>query len=116
MITPYRGSLLELFFSFGLEKCIVCGVCGRQTPSFEPTSALCDTQTANSSMQELVLENQKQKLYKTCFRYKKETRHLESKHLSQPPKYLIIIIMIFNYINDNVTKNMGLWLQNKIWI
>ena len=56
-------------------------------------------------MQELVLQGHKQKLYKTCSRYEKDTWHVEYKHLLQPPNDLIITIDRFNYVNDIITKN-----------
>ena len=46
-----------------------------------------------------------QKLEKFCFRCKKNTWHVESNYISQPSKYLIIIVNRFRYINNNVTKD-----------
>ena len=48
------------------------------------------------------------KLYKTCSRCKKEPWHVESKHLLQPPNYLIITVKRSNYINNIITQNSSL--------
>ena len=61
----------------------------------------------NAPIQKLVIQEQKQKNYKTCSRCKKNTWHVEYNHLLQPPKYLITANR-FNYINNEVTKNMCL--------
>ena len=57
-------------------------------------------------MQELVLQWHKQKKIpkacKTCSCHKKDTWHVESKHMLQPPKYLNVIVNRFNYINDRI--------------
>ena len=47
----------------------------------------------------------KQNLFKNCLACKKDTWHVESKHILQPPKFLITIVNRFNYINNIVTKN-----------
>ena len=39
------------------------------------------------------------------FRCKKNTWHVESDYISQPPKYLIIVVNRFRYINNNFTKD-----------
>ena len=106
--TFYRDSLSGRLFSFVLEKYIVCDICGLISPSFERTSLLYITPTNNASLQELVLQDHKQKLYKTCSCCKKDTWHVESEHLLQPPNYLIITVNRFNYINDIITKNKSL--------
>ena len=59
---------------------------------------------------ELVVQEHKQKLYKACSRCKKDTWHVESKHILQPPKYLIIIVNRFNCMNNSFTKNRNLIL------
>ena len=87
---PYYGSndynstgvsLFEKLFSFMLEKYIVCDACGLRSPSFESSSVLYITPTCTSSMQELIKQGMKQKLEKSCFRYKKNTWHVESNYL-----------------------------------
>ena len=109
---PYCGSnynnstgvsLSEILFSFLLEKYIVCDACGLRTPSFESSSVLYIISTCTSSMQELIKHGIKQKWENSCFRCKKNTWHVESNYLSQPPKYLIIVVNRFRYIN-NFTK------------
>ena len=62
-----------------------------EIPSFESSSVLYITPTCTSSMQELIKQGMKQKLEKSCFRCK-NTWHVESNHLLQPPKYLIIVV------------------------
>ena len=42
---------------------------------------------------------------KSRFRCKKNTWHVESNHILQPPKYLIIVVDWFRYINNNFTKD-----------
>ena len=100
-----RVSLSEILFSFMLEKYIVCDACGLRSPSFESSRVLYITPTCTSSMQELIKQGMKQKLEKSCFRYKKNTWHVESNHLLQPPKYLVIVVNRFRYINNNFTKD-----------
>ena len=41
---------------------------------------------------------------KSCFQCKKNIWHIESNHVLQPPKYLILIVDRFRYTNNNVTK------------
>ena len=42
---------------------------------------------------------------KPCFRCKKNTWHVESNYILQPPTYLIIIIDRFRYTGNNLTKD-----------
>ena len=42
--------------------------------------------------------------YKTCS-CGRDTWHIESKHILQPPKYLIIIVIRITYSNNRITKN-----------
>ena len=53
----------------------------------------------------LILEGLQQKLQKSCSRCNKNTRHVESSYILQPPKYLLLFVNRFRYINDNVTKD-----------
>ena len=99
------ASLSEILFSFMLEKCIVCDACGLRSPSFESSSELYITPTYTSSMQELIKQGMKQKLEKSCFRCKKSTWHVEFDYLLQSPKYLIIVVNRFRYINNSFTKD-----------
>ena len=44
-------------------------------------------------------------MQKSCPRCKKNTRHVESSYILQPPKYLLLFVNRFRYINNNVTKD-----------
>ena len=46
-----------------------------------------------------------QKLLKSCSRCNKNTWHVESNHILQPPKYLIVIVKRFTYINNIIHKD-----------
>ena len=59
---------------------------------------ICKTPTNNAPMPELVLQDHKQKLYKTW--------HVGSKHLLQSPNRLAITVN--RYINNNITKNRSI--------
>ena len=61
--------------------------------------------TDTSSIQNLILEGLQQKLKNSCSRYNKNTRHVESSYILQPPKYLLLFVNRFRYINNNVTKD-----------
>ena len=99
------GSLSDILFSFVLEKYIVCGVCGLRSPPFESRSVLYISPTDTSSMQNLILQGLHQKLQKSCSRCNKNTWHVESSYILQPPKYLFLFVNWFRYINNNVTKD-----------
>ena len=45
------------------------------------------------------------KLEKSCFRCKKNTWHVESIYILQPPKYLANVVNRFTYINNDFTKD-----------
>ena len=98
-------SLSEILFSFMLEKYFVSDACGLRSPSFESGSVLYSTSTYTSSMQELFRQGIQQKIEKTCFGCKTNTWHDESNYILQPPKYLIIVVGRFRYINNNLTKD-----------
>ena len=100
--SPTGASLSDILFSFVLDKYIVCDVCGLRSPSFESSSVLYISPTDTSSMQNLILEGLQQKLQKPC---NKNTRHIESSYILQPPKYLFLFVNRFRYINDNITKD-----------
>ena len=51
------------------------------------------------------MEGLQQKLQKSCSRCNKNTRHIESNHILQPPKYLLLFVNRFRYINNNITKD-----------
>ena len=103
--SPTGASLSDILFSFVLEKYIVCDVCGLRSPLFESSSVLYISLTDTSSMQNLILEGLQQKLQKSCSRCNKNTRHFESGYILQPPKYLLLFVNRFRYIDNNVTKD-----------
>ena len=99
--------------SFVLEKCIICDICTVKSPAFETTSLLYVTPTDCTSMQELLMQEHKQKLNNTCACCGRDTWHIESKRIWhiiskqiwQPPKYLIIIVKRITCSNNRITKN-----------
>ena len=93
-------SLTDILFSFMLEKYIVCDGCKLRSPAFESSSVLHITPTCASSMQDLILQGMRQKLQKFCSMCKKNTWHVESSHILQPPKYLIVTVNRSRYINN----------------
>ena len=88
-----------------LEKNIVCNVCELRSPSFGSSGVLSITPICTSSMQELIKQGMNQKLEQSCFGCKKNTWHVESKYLLQPPRYFIIVVNRFRYINNDFTKD-----------
>ena len=44
------------------------------------------------------------KLQKSCSRCNKNTRHIESSYILQPPKYLLLFVNRFRYLNNNIIK------------
>ena len=103
--SPTGACLSDILFSFVLEKYIVSDVCGLRSPSFESSSVLYTSPTDTSSMQNLILEGLQQKLQKSCSRCNKNTRHIESSYILQPPKYLLLFVNRLRYINNNITKD-----------
>ena len=99
------ASLSDILFSFVLEKYIVCDVSGLRSPSFECSSVLYISPTDTSSMQNLILQGFQQKLQKSCSRCNQNTWHVESSYILQPPKYLLLFVNRFRYIDNNVTKD-----------
>ena len=63
------------------------------------------TPTCTSSMQELIKQGMIFFLEKSCFRCKTNTWQVKSNYLLQSPKYLIIVLNRFRYINNNFTKD-----------
>ena len=86
-------------------KCIICEECGLKSPSFESSSVLHITPTVTPSMQQLIKMAMQQKLQKICYRCDKNTGHVESNHIVQPPKYLIVVVNRFKYMNNKFTKD-----------
>ena len=103
--SPIGASLSDLLFSFVLEKYIVCEVCGLRSPSFESSSVLHISPTDTPSMQNLILEGLQQKLQKSCSRCNRNTRHIESSYILQPPKYLLLFVNRFRYLDNNIIKD-----------
>ena len=58
----------------------------------------------STSMQVLLMQEHKQKLYKTCSCCGRDTWHIESNQILSPPQYLIIIVNRITYSNDRITK------------
>ena len=83
---PMGASLSGILFSFVWEKYIVCDVCGLRSLSFESSSVLYISHTDTSSMQNLILQGLQQKLQKSCSRCNRNTWHVESSYILQPPK------------------------------
>ena len=61
--------------------------------------------TDTPSMQNLILEGIQQKLQKSCPRCNKNTRNIESSYILQPPKYLLLFVNRFRYLNNNIIKD-----------
>ena len=101
-----KRSFSELIFSFVLEKYIICDVCTMKSPpTLEATSNLYVIPNNSTSIQELLLQDLKPKIYKTCSCCGRHTWHLESKHILQPPKNLLIIVNRVTHSNNRKTKN-----------
>ena len=113
--TSYRDSLSEFPFSFVIEKYIVYiyiyDVCRLRSPSFQSDSVLNITPTNDVSMQELVMQELKQKTLQDFMKKgddeKNDTWHGESKHHLQTLKYLVLVNW-FNYIYVNGTLDRNL--------
>ena len=67
--------------------------------------SLYNSPTDTPSMQNLILEGLQQKLQKSCSRCNKNTWHIESSYILQPPKYLLLFVNRFRYLNNNITKD-----------
>ena len=78
---------------------------GLRSPSFESSNVLYITRTYTSSMQYLILQEMQQKSQKSCSWCNKNTWHVASNYVLQPPKYLLLIVNRFRYTNNNVTKD-----------
>ena len=61
--------------------------------------------TDTPSMQNLISEGLQQKLQKSCSRCNKNTRHIESSYILQPPKYLLLFVNRFRYLNNNIIND-----------
>ena len=101
---PIGGFFIWHLVSICFGK-IYCDVFGLMSPSFEFNSVLYISPTDTSSMQDLILQGLQHKLQKSCSRCNKNTWHVDSSYISQPPKYLLLFVNRFRYINNNVTKD-----------
>ena len=108
---PYCGSndnnstevsLSEILFSFMLEKYIVCYACGLRSPSFESSSVLYITPTLYLFHAGIDNTGNATKIRKVLISMQE---HVKSNYILQPPKYLIIVVDQFRYINNNFTKD-----------
>ena len=120
---PYCGSndnnstgvsLSEILFSFIWEKYIVCDTCGLRSPSFESSSVLYITPTCTSSMQELIKQGMEQNLAKSCFWCKRNTWHIESDYILQPPNISLLLSIDLNILRTILPKTdvpyLWIWL------
>ena len=105
--------ILSLFVIMIIQRFISCFFicygkiyCLRDmSPSFASSSVLHITPTYTSSMQDLILQGMQQKWQKSCSRCNKNTWHVESNYILQPPKYLLLFVNRFRYTNNNITKD-----------
>ena len=51
------------------------------------------------------MQGMQKKIEKSCFRCKENTWHVKYNYILQPPKYLIIVVNRFRYINNNFTND-----------
>ena len=91
--SPTGASLSDIMFSFVLENILSAMYVDWGPPSFESSSGLYISPTDASSMQNLILEGLQHKLQKFCSRCNKNTRHIESIYILQPPEYLLLFLI-----------------------
>ena len=82
----------------------MCDVCAVRSPSFQSNNVLYITVMNDASLQELMMQGLDGRLETLCFQCKRNTWHLCSKQFLQPPKYLIIIVNRFSYVDNQVIK------------
>ena len=70
-----------------------------------PCYILTASSTVFCVLHHLISEGLQQKLQKSCSRCNRNTRHVESSYILQPPKYMLLFVNRFRYINSNVTKD-----------
>ena len=102
---PVRASLSDVLFSFVLEKCIVCDVCGLGFPSFGSSGVMYVSPTDTSSMQDLISRGLRRGLQGLCSWYNGNTWHIGSGCILRPPRCLLLFVGQFRYIDNNVTKD-----------
>ena len=104
MTSPLHGFIWHLvFIFFGKIYCLRCMWIG--PPHLSLVLCYIFLPTDTYSMQNLILEGLQQKWLKSCSRCNKNTRHVESGYILQPPKYLLLFVNRFRYINNNGTKD-----------
>ena len=102
---PMGASLSDILLSFVLEIYIVCDVCGLRSPSVEFSSVLFITPIFTSSVQDLMLQGMQQKLQKPRTRSNNNTCHVESSHILQSPKYLLLFVNRLGYPKNDATED-----------
>ena len=81
-------------------------------PHFGLVVCIYISHTDTSSILNLILQRLQQKLQKSCSRCNKNTWHVESGYILQPPKYLLLFVNRFRYLRDNVTKDASYpWIR-----
>ena len=68
---------------------------------FSPHAAVCCSKIQAVGDHYMLFTNYNAK---SCSRCNKNTRHIESSYILQPPKYLLLFVNRFRYINNNITK------------
>ena len=59
----------------------------------------------SSSLATLIMQAMTQQINKSCLRCNKNTWHVESNNITHPPKYLIILVNRFSYIDGGFMKS-----------
>ena len=112
-----QGSILGLllFLIYTNDLCIVCKITERvlfaeDTNLFSSGSNAISLQDGVNNDLAIIAEWLKinklsLKFQKSCSRCNKSTWNVESSYILQPPKYLLLFVNRFRYINNNVTKD-----------
>ena len=100
-----KGSFSDLLFSSVLVKIHYMWHMYSEISFFDTPSLLYVTPTDCTSMQELLMQEHKPKLFKACSCFGRDIWYIESKQILQHPKYLIIIVNRITYSNNRITKN-----------
>ena len=100
---PCSNNIFMGFSDFLFSFAFVCDICG-----LKPSSYGSSCVTYNAPMQELIMQEMQQK-YKSHI-FDRNTSHIESNHILQLPKYVIIIFRRLSYVNTTATKICVLYL------
>ena len=100
-------SLSDSLFSFVLEKYFTYNACELRSPLFEHSKFVNITPLRGASLRELLKQGLDMEVYKSYSQCKKDTKHIGSCNVLQPPQYIIIVVNRF----DN--KNNGIMTKNK---